>query len=48
MKLPELPTGIEAVSTARYTEAVLAGKLPIPAPLSTQVQAVMKTLTLSL
>lgn len=48
MKLPELPTGIEAASTARYTEAVLAGKLPIPAPLRTQVQAVMKTLTLSL
>ena len=46
IKLPELPTDIDAGSTARYIEAVLAGKLPIPAPLNTQVQAVLKTLTL--
>ena len=48
IKLPELPTDIDAASTARYTEAVLTGKLPIPAPLSTQVQAVLKALTLPL
>jgi hypothetical protein len=46
IKLPELPTDIDAGSTANYIQAVLAGKLPIPAPLNTQVQAVLKTLTL--
>jgi len=46
IKLPELPTGIDAVSTARYTQAVLEGELPVPAPLATQVQAVLKALSL--
>ena len=44
--LPELPTQIDAVTTARYTQAVLKGKLPVPAPLATQVQAVLKALSL--
>ena len=47
IKLPELPTDIDATSTARYTEAVLTGKLPIPAPLNAQVQAALKALALS-
>jgi len=46
IKLPELPTDIDASSTARYTEAVLAGKLTAPASLIAQVQAVLKTLAL--
>ena len=45
-KLPELPTEIDAESTARYTQAVLKGDLPVPAPLAAQVQAVLKTLSL--
>jgi anthranilate phosphoribosyltransferase len=48
IKLPELPTDIDATSTARYTEAVLAGKLPIPVSLHAQVQAALKALTLPL
>jgi anthranilate phosphoribosyltransferase len=46
IKLPELPTEIDATTTARYTQAVLSGELPIPAPLAAQVQAVLKTLSL--
>ena len=44
LKLPELPTHIDAVSTAHYTHAVLQGELPVPAPLVAQVQAVLKAL----
>ncbi len=46
IKLPELPTDIDATSTARYTQAVLNGELPVPAPLAAQVQAVLKALSL--
>jgi anthranilate phosphoribosyltransferase len=46
IKLPELPADIDAASTARYTQAVLKGELPVPAPLATQVQAVLKALSL--
>jgi len=46
IKLPELPTDIDAVTTARYTQAVLSGELPVPAPLTRQVQAVLKALSL--
>ena len=46
LKLPELPTAIDAAHTARYTQAVLHGELPVPAPLATQVQAVLKAFTL--
>ena len=45
-KLPELPTDIDAATTARYTQAVLNGELPVPAPLTAQVQAVLKALIL--
>jgi len=44
--LPELPTQIDAVTTARYTQAVLKGELPVPAPLAIQVQAVLKAMSL--
>ena len=46
IKLPELPTDIDALTTARYTQAVLSGELPVPAPLATQVEAVLKALSL--
>jgi hypothetical protein len=46
IKLPELPNDIDAASTARYTQAVLNGELPVPAPLAAQVQAVLKALSL--
>lgn len=46
VKLPELPTDIDAATTARYTRAVLSGELPVPAALATQVQAVLKALSL--
>jgi anthranilate phosphoribosyltransferase len=46
VKLPELPTDIDAATTARYTQAVLSGDLPVPAPLAAQVQAVLKALSL--
>ena len=45
-KLPELPSDIDAATTARYTQAVLSGELPVPAPLATQVQSVLKALSL--
>ena len=45
-KLPELPIDIDAASTARYTQAVLKGELPVPAPLAAQIQAVLKALSL--
>lgn len=36
--LPELPSALDAGSTAAYTRAVLAGQLPLPAPMATQVR----------
>lgn len=46
-QLPELPSVIDAASTARYTQAVLDGVLPVPAPIAEQVQAVMQALALA-
>ncbi|MET0384249.1 MAG: DNA-binding protein YbiB [Burkholderiaceae bacterium] len=37
--LPGLPTAIDAASTARYIEAVMAGTEPLPPPLATQARA---------
>jgi anthranilate phosphoribosyltransferase len=45
-KLPELPTQIDAHTTASYTQAVLNGTLPVPAPISQQVQAALQALSL--
>jgi anthranilate phosphoribosyltransferase len=44
--LPELPTQLDAPHIAQYTQAVLNGTLPVPTPLATQVQAVLKALRL--
>ncbi|WP_310613067.1 DNA-binding protein YbiB [Limnohabitans sp.] len=46
VKLPELPTDIDAATTARYTQAVLSVELPVPTPLAAQVQAALKALSL--
>jgi len=46
IKLPDLPTEIDAHTTARYTQAVLSGELPVPVPLTAQVHAVLKALSL--
>lgn len=40
-KLPELPTP-DADATACYTEAVLAGRLPVPAPIAAQVEHILQ------
>jgi len=39
-RLPELPTP-DADATARYTEDVLAGRLPVPAPIAAQVEHIL-------
>lgn len=44
--LPELPQHIDALSTARYTQEVLAGQLPVPTPIAQQVQAILQALSL--
>ena len=45
-QLPDLPSQIDAISTARYTQAVLDGHLPVPAPLTEQVHAIARALAL--
>lgn len=45
-QLPALAKEIDALTTARYTHAVLRGELPVPAPLAAQVQAVLTALSL--
>ena len=45
-QLPDLPAQIDALSTARYTQAVLDGQLPVPAPLTQQVHAIVRALAL--
>jgi anthranilate phosphoribosyltransferase len=39
VKLPELPTAIDPVSTAAYIREVMAGARPLPAPIATQMMA---------
>jgi hypothetical protein len=36
--VPELPAQLDAATTAAYTQAVLDGRLPVPAPIATQVR----------
>jgi anthranilate phosphoribosyltransferase len=45
-QLPDLPAQIDALTTARYTQAVLDGQLPVPAPLTQQVHAILRALAL--
>jgi anthranilate phosphoribosyltransferase len=37
--VPELPPAIDALTTARYTQDVLSGAKPLPAPIATQLMA---------
>jgi anthranilate phosphoribosyltransferase len=40
--LPDLPPGTDAAATAAYIRAVLAGTLPVPAPIAQQVQHIVR------
>ncbi|NOJ99813.1 DNA-binding protein YbiB, partial [Corallococcus coralloides] len=40
--VPGLPADIGVEATARYTQQVLAGELPVPAPLSRQVEHILR------
>ncbi len=42
-----LPTAIDVDTTARYTQRVLAGELPLPAAIAEQVQQIMRIAQLS-
>ncbi|WP_296228387.1 DNA-binding protein YbiB [Ralstonia sp. UBA689] len=39
---PELPAGMDAAATARWIEAVLDGKQPVPEPIAKQVRAIVR------
>ena len=45
-QVPGLPDAIDADTTARYTQAVLAGELPVPDALAQQVQIILRLLGL--
>ncbi|MBQ0131928.1 MAG: DNA-binding protein YbiB [Comamonas sp.] len=38
---PELPAGLDAAATAAFTQAILEGQRPVPAPIATQIQAIV-------
>ena len=40
--LPELPTAIDAASTAAYIQSVLQGRAPVPAPIAEQVAHILQ------
>ena len=37
----ELPSGLDVAATAAFTQAVLGGQLPVPAPIATQIKAIV-------
>lgn len=39
--LPDLPTGLDACATAAFTQEILTGQRPIPASITTQIQAIV-------
>jgi anthranilate phosphoribosyltransferase len=41
-RLPELPTAIDAASTAAYVRDILAGRLPVPAPIAKQLEHILR------
>ena len=41
-ELPELPSAIDAASTAAYIQAVMAGTQPVPAPIAHQVAHILQ------
>jgi anthranilate phosphoribosyltransferase len=40
--LPDVPTAIDAASTAAYTRAVVQGDRPVPAPVAAQVAQILR------
>jgi anthranilate phosphoribosyltransferase len=42
--LPDLPASCDAVATAAYTQQVLAGEKPVPAPIAAQVEHILHLL----
>ena len=40
--LPDMPSAIDAASTAAYTREVLDGQRPVPAPVQTQVEHILR------
>ena len=40
-QVPDLPTQVDAASTARYIDAVLSARLPVPEPIARQVACVV-------
>ncbi len=45
--LPDLPKAIDATSTAAYIQAVMAGRLPVPAPIARQVERILHEVSAS-
>ncbi|MBK7120831.1 MAG: DNA-binding protein YbiB [Comamonadaceae bacterium] len=41
-RLPELPTAIDAASTAAYVRDILAGRLPVPEPIEKQLEHILR------
>jgi anthranilate phosphoribosyltransferase len=41
-RLPELPTAIDAASTAAYVRDILAGHLPVPEPIEKQLEHILR------
>jgi anthranilate phosphoribosyltransferase len=44
-ELPELPNGFDAQTTARFIEAILSGKQPLPASIAAQVSCLRQSLS---
>jgi anthranilate phosphoribosyltransferase len=42
VKLPDLPAGIDAGSTAAYIRAVMAGEKPVPPPIALQLEHILR------
>jgi anthranilate phosphoribosyltransferase len=40
--LPELPSAIDAASTANYIRAVLSGDFPVPEPIQQQLACILR------
>ena len=41
-RLPELPTAIDAASTAAYVRDILGGRLPVPTPIERQLEHILR------
>ena len=41
-RLPELPTAIDAASTAAYVRDILGSRLPVPGPIEKQLEHILR------